>query len=309
MTSRLEIWAATPTPFDDGDRLDLSVIEQQVNHLRATGVSGAFVTGTTGEFPALSADERRHVVEAWAKVRPEGFGLGVQVGGAGLAQDRELAAHAESVCADFIASTAPFYGEAPTIELLTARLRDVAAAAPSTPFCYYHIPSMTGSTHKPSDVTMYAVARIPTLRSVKFTDEDLMEFDRTRTNGTNLRVYFGRDELLPGGLAFGADAVIGSLFNGMAPLAHRAVLAFDRGEHDLAFELHRPFRDVARASQDHGGLGFVKELMNILSPSCGSPRSPWGPLTRADRAVVDALASQVLQALAEAGADDLGSSS
>lgn len=133
--SRLEIWAATPTPFDPDGRLDLSVVHTQAAHLRAHGVHGAFVTGTTGEFAALSTDERRRLVETWADVRPDGFGLAAHVGSSDLAQARELAAHAEQHGLDFIASVAPFYGEAPTVELAVRHLAAVASAAPATPFC------------------------------------------------------------------------------------------------------------------------------------------------------------------------------
>jgi N-acetylneuraminate lyase len=300
--SRLEIWAATPTPFDAEGRLDVSVIPKQAEHLAATGVYGAFVTGTTGEFAALSTDERRQVVEAWAKARPQGFGVAAHVGGTDLGQATELAAHAEDNGVDFIAAVAPYYGDAPTIDLLVGHLRTVAAAAPSTPLCYYHIPSMTGVRHRPSDVVARAAAEIPTLRGVKFTDGDLMEYDRTRSSASDIRVYFGRDELLPAGLAFGVEAVIGSLYNGLAPVAHRVVEAYDRGEHARAFELHRPFRDIATISERHGGLGFVKELMNALSPDCSRPRTPWGPLGERDRAAAEALLPELRRALADADA-------
>ncbi|MDN5852649.1 MAG: dihydrodipicolinate synthase family protein [Actinomycetia bacterium] len=298
--SRLEIWAATTTPFDTDGRLDVSVIPEQAEHLRRNGVHGAFVTGTTGEFASLSASERRHVVEAWSAARPDGFGFGVQVGSNDLAEATELAAHAADHGADLIAAVAPYYGEAPSIDLSVAHLRAIAAAAPRTPFCYYHIPSMTGSTHLPADVAVRAAEEIPTFYAVKFTDEDLMEFDRTCRAHDGLKIFFGRDELLPAGLSFGAGAVIGSLFNGLAPVAHRVTEAYDRGDHHLAFTLHRPFRDIAEVSAHHGGLGFVKELMNRLGPDAGRPRTPWGPLDQSALAAIDDLLPSLKQAIADA---------
>lgn len=298
--SRLEIWAAATTPFDAAGRLDVLVIPDQAEHLRRNGVYGAFVTGTTGEFTALSADERRRVVEAWAEARPDGFGLGAQVGSNDLAEATALATHAENHGVDLIASIAPYYGEAPSADLAIRHLSAIAAAAPRTPFCYYHIPSMTGSTHLPSEIVARGVGEIPTLRAVKFTDEDLIEFDRTRRAGEAIQVYFGRDELLPAGLSFGADAVIGSLFNGLAPVAHRVAEAYDRGDHTLAFALHRPFRDIAAVSDRNGGLGFIKELMNRLGPDAGRPRTPWGPLDQSALAAIDDLLPSLKQAIADA---------
>lgn len=291
--SRLEIWAATPTPFGPDGHLNVAVIAAQAVHLQDIGVHGAFVTGTTGEFAALSTDERKRVVEAWAEARPDGFGLAAHVGGADLGQAVELAAHAEAVGVDFIAAVAPYYGEAPTVDLVVDHLRAIAEAAPATTLCYYHIPSMTGSTYRPSEVVSRATPVIPTLRAVKFTDSDLMEYSLLRAANADLRVYFGRDELLPAALAFGVDAVIGSLYNGLAPVAHQATEAFDGGDPSLAFELHTPFRDIAAAAGRRGGLGFVKELMNELGPDCGRPRSPWGPLRERDRAIAASLATEL----------------
>ncbi len=298
--SRLEIWAATTTPFDSDGRLDVSVIAEQAEHLRRSGAHGAFVTGTTGEFASLSTSERKHVVEAWSDARPSGFGLGVHVGSNNLDEATDLAGHAADHGADLIAAVAPYYGEAPVIDLSVAHLREVAAAAPRTPFCYYHIPSMTGSTHLPADVAARAAVEIPTFYAVKFTDEDLMEFDRTRRAHDGLKVFFGRDELLPAGLSFGAGAVIGSLFNGLAPVAHRVTEAYDRGDHHLAFTVHQPFRDIAEVSARHGGLGFIKELMNRLGPDAGRPRTPWGPLDQSALAAIDDLLPSLKQAIADA---------
>lgn len=301
--SRLEIWAASTTPFDAEGRLDVSAIPEQAEHLHRSGVFGAFVTGTTGEFPSLSAAERRRVVEAWSAARPHGMAFGVQVGSNDLAEATELAAHAADNGADLIAAVAPYYGEAPSVDLSVAHLRAIAAAAPRTPFCYYHIPSMTGSTHRPSDVVAHAATHIPTLHAVKFTDEDLIEFDRTQRASMGIKVFFGRDELLPAGLSFGAGAVIGSLFNGLAPVAHRVTEAYDRGDHHRAFTLHKPFRDIAEVSGQYGGLGFIKELMNRLGPDAGRPRTPWGPLDQSALAAIDDLLPSLKQAIADATED------
>lgn len=299
--SRLEIWAATPAPFDAEGRLDTSVIAEQARHLTSVGVRGAFVNGTTGEFPALSPDERRRTAEAWAQARAAGFGLAVHVGSTDPAEATGLAMHAESLGVDFIAAVAPYYGGAPTVDLVVGYLKMVSSAAPRTPLCYYHIPSMTGAGHQPSEIVARAATEVPTLTSVKFTDSDLMEFDRTRAAAGGIKVYFGKDELLPAALSFGADAVIGSLYNGLGQIAHSVTEAFDAGDHTRAFELHRPFREIASASDQHGGLGMVKEMLNALGPDCGRPRTPWGPLDAGDRAAADSLAASVRQVLSDQG--------
>jgi N-acetylneuraminate lyase len=293
----LEIWAATPTPFTSDGKLALDVIAGQAAHLHAAGVTGAFVGGTTGEFAALDTAERVALVEAWRDTRPAGLRLGVHVGHTDLVQAQHLAAHAQACGADLVAAVGPYYGDAPTLDALVGHLADIAAAAPATPFGFYHIPSMTGSAYRPSAVVAALAAVAPTTAAVKFTDGDLLEFDRTRAAVPGLTAFFGRDELLPAGLACGVEKVIGSLYNGMAPLAHAVAAAFHQGDAALAYRLHAPFREVATAANRHGGIGFLKALMNELGPDAGPARSPWGRLDSAARARVGELAASVRAAL------------
>lgn len=295
--SRFEFWAASLAPYDGGGRVDVSRVPEQAEHLRSIGVRGAFVNGTSGEFPMLTVEERMAVAEAWVKARPDDFRIGVHVGGLPLEPARELAAHAEGLGVDLVASVAPYYGQAPTLAHTVRWLAEVADAASGVPFCYYHIPSMTDSTQRPSELLAAAAGEIPSLGSVKFTDEDFMELEAVRLARPEIRVHFGRDELLPEALALGSVSAIGSLYNGLAPLAHAAVDAFDRGDAARAVALHRPFRDIARAAS---GPGFVKELMNRLGPDVGPARGPWGPTGGADRAAIDRLVPGLRAALADA---------
>ena len=293
----LEIWAATPTPFTPDGKLALDVVAAQATHLHGAGVAGAFVGGTTGEFGAMDTAERQSLVEAWQDARPTGLAMGVHVGHTDLAQAQQLAAHAESCGADLVAAVGPYYGDAPSLDALVAHLAEIAAAAPATPFGFYHIPSMTGSTYRPSDVVAALAAAAPTTAVVKFTDGDLLEFDRTRAAAPGLAAYFGKDELLPAALACGADRVIGTLYNGMAPLAHAVAAAFHRGEPAEAYQLHAPFREVATIANRSGGIGFLKALMNELGPDAGPARSPYGRPDAAARAKVGELAAVVRAAL------------
>ena len=72
--SRFDFWAASLAPYDGNGRVDVSRIPEQAEHLRSIGVRGAFVNGTSGEFPFLTVDERVQILEAWVRARPEGFG-------------------------------------------------------------------------------------------------------------------------------------------------------------------------------------------------------------------------------------------
>ncbi|GAA5052732.1 N-acetylneuraminate lyase [Thermocatellispora tengchongensis] len=285
----LEIWAAVTTPFGPDGELRLDAVGDQAAHLLAAGVNGAFVGGTTGEFPALSTAERLELAAAWAERRPAALGLGVHVGHTVLSEARTLARQAAGLGADMIAAVAPYYGSAARVEAVVDHLARIAEEAPGVPFCYYHIPGMTGLDLPASAVVTEAVKRIPTFSAVKFTDDDLLEFARTREAAPGVRVYFGKDELLPAAQAMGARAVIGSLYNFLAPLARRVFQAAAEGRLEEAARLHRPFREVAETAGRHGGLAVVKELAGRFGPYAGRCRSPWDTLGTEGLAAVDRL--------------------
>ena len=55
------------TPFDRDGHLDLAALRQLVERFIEQGVAGVVACGTTGEYYALSEDERRQVLECVAK--------------------------------------------------------------------------------------------------------------------------------------------------------------------------------------------------------------------------------------------------
>lgn len=58
------IIVAIHTPFtDDGSRIDSQRLQQHIDHLIAAGVHGIIPGGSTGEFTALSVDERKQLAE------------------------------------------------------------------------------------------------------------------------------------------------------------------------------------------------------------------------------------------------------
>ncbi|GAA3643313.1 N-acetylneuraminate lyase [Nonomuraea antimicrobica] len=295
----LEIWAAVNTPFGPEGELRLEAVGEQAAHLLGEGVNGVFVGGTTGEFPALSTAERLELAAAWAEHRPSGLGLAVHVGHTALGQACELAAQAASLGADMIAAVAPYYGTSAKVEAVVAHLAKIAEAAPGVPLCYYHIPGMTGLDLPVSAVVAEGVKHVPTLAAVKFTDGDLLEFARTQEVAPGVRVFWGKDELLPAALALGARSVIGSLYNFLAPRARQVFAAATEGRLDEAARLHRPFRDVAELADRLGSLATVKELVSRFGPRTGRCRSPWDSLPADAMAQIDRLAEDLRPIVAE----------
>src|SRR5262249_35591896 len=161
--------AATHTPFHADGQLNLSVVEKQAEHLLRQGVRAAFIGGTTGECHSLTTDERLGLAHRWADVvRGTELGLVVHVGSNCLADARALASQAQALAATAIAAFSPSYFKPRCVETLIACCADIAAAAPSVPFYFYDIPSMTGVQLPMPEFLGRAPEKVPTLAGIKF---------------------------------------------------------------------------------------------------------------------------------------------
>ena len=83
---------ALVTPFDSAGEIDFPSLEKLLLHLRGAGVSGWVPCGSTGEFTALSADERAEVLKFVADFASDGELL---LAGANGGSTREVIACAE----------------------------------------------------------------------------------------------------------------------------------------------------------------------------------------------------------------------
>jgi N-acetylneuraminate lyase len=267
--------AAPFTPFRPNGELAHETIPKLASLLSAHGVSGAFVCGTTGEGYSLTMEERREVAAIWRRSTPAGLKLIVHVGHSSGAESRALARHAETIGADAISTIAPSFFKPPGVAELVAWCREVAAAAPSVPFYYYHIPSMTGVTIRAVDFLREASGKIPTLAGVKFTYEDMEDYQAARAfEGGRYTILFGRDEILLRGLELGAPGAVGSTYNYAAPLYHRIITAFAAGDRTTAAREQakaQRFIDVMNAA---GGLPAGKRIMKLIGLDCGPARLP-----------------------------------
>ncbi len=272
--------AAPPTPMEDDGEIALNTIEAQFENLRASGVRGAFVCGTTGESMSLSVEERLEVAERWVAVAPQDFTVIVHVGHTSLPECRSMAAHAMRIGADAVGAMAPcFFKPAGTDELVDF-CAEVAAAAPDLPFYYYHIPSVTGVAMPMAEFLQRAAQRIPNLAGMKFTHESLMDYLRClRLQGGRFDILFGRDEMLLAALAVGARGAVGGTYNLAAPLYLRIVDAYESGDTESARTDQATAAEFVAILQRFGGLRACKAAMGFIGVDCGPPRLPLRCLT------------------------------
>lgn len=277
--------AATHTPLDRNGQLHLPVIEKQAEYLFRNGVRSVFIGGSTGECHSLTVEERLALAQRWSEVvRGSDLQLIVHVGSNCLADARSMAAQAEQIQAASIAALAPSYFKPKTLEILVDCCGEIASQAPSLPFYFYDIPAMTG-VHFSMPVFLESAAdRISNLAGIKFTNPDLMAYQKClRVCQGRFDIPWGVDEYLLAAWSLGAAGGVGSTYNFAAPIYHRMIAAFERG--DQLQSRNEQFRSVQLVEllAGFGYLGAAKAVMTMLGVDVGPARLPNANLSPTQR--------------------------
>src|SRR6202035_623549 len=153
------------TPFTEEGDLAADALEKLAHAVIDDGAAGLVALGTTGESPALTAAERRTVLDICARVcRERGATLIAGAGSNDTASTaralRDLAAWPEVAAA---LTVVPYYTR-PSQDGVIAHFARVAADSP-VPVLVYNIPYRTGTSL--SSETLRKLAAIPGIAGVK----------------------------------------------------------------------------------------------------------------------------------------------
>lgn len=261
---------------EDGG-LDLNLIPAYYQFLKANGIAGAFICGSTGEGVSMTAQEKMAVAEAWALATQQDpdFKIITLLGGTSLAECRELARHAQDTGLYATSFTAPFYFKPADVQMLAETCRKVAEAAPDLPFYYYHIPVLTG-VHFPMLRLLQEIdGMIPNFTGIKYTHEDFMDYlSCLHFRNGKYDMLWGRDENWLAALALGAKGAVGSTYNYAAPLYRAITEAFQAGDLQRARRLQQQSIDMISLLGKYGGIATGKAFMKLVGLDCGAFRLP-----------------------------------
>ncbi|MFZ5916541.1 MAG: dihydrodipicolinate synthase family protein [Chloroflexota bacterium] len=285
------IMPALLTPFDREGNVNPAMIRDLIEFQLAHGVSGFYVTGSTGEGLLLSEAERKLVVETAVDQVRGRAPVVAHVGAIGTRSARALAVQAQEAGADAISSIPPIYYHVGA-EGIRQYYAQVAGAS-SLPFYVYNIPATTG-VDVSVDIMRDLVAALPTLRGIKYTSHNFFEMRKLiELEGGCLNVVSGPDEMMIAGQAMGADGAIGTTYNILPRLFVQAYQAINAGDLARARELQAQGNRVIAVFQKFPALSAVKEMMRLIGFDCGAARSPNLPLTEAQRGQVREILQEI----------------
>ena len=272
----VKLIAAPHTPFDEQGNLNLAVVAEQAQHYRQTGVTGAFIAGSTGEGHSLTVAERIKLAEKWMEVAPQhDLQVIVHIGHNCQRDSIVLAEHAESIQAHAVGMLAPSYYKPASVEALVDFCAPVARAASSLPFYFYDIPSMTDVLLPMVEFLRQGSQQIPNLAGIKYTNSDLVGLQEClRFEDGRYEIWFGCDEALLAGYALGATGAVGSTYNFAASLYQRMIQSYDEGDFAAARRLQAQSVALVKTIGAYGYMGAAKSVMGMLGIDCGPARPP-----------------------------------
>lgn len=276
--SHLEGLIAAPfTPMDKNRELNLSLIPEYYQFLKHNKVTGAFISGSTGEGVSMSLSEKKAVAKAWADAtnHDQDFKVMTLLGGTSLTDCKELAMYAQQVGLYAVSFTAPFYFKPANATTLADCCKQIADVVPDMPFYYYHIPGLTGVDFSMIDLLKNVDGKIPNFAGIKYTHEDFMDFlSCLHFQNGKYDMLWGRDENMLPALSIGAKGAVGSTFNYAAPLYYDLIDAFNQNDFKKAQALQQRSIDMITLLGKYGGIATGKAYMTLVGLDCGGFRLP-----------------------------------
>ncbi|MDD2970061.1 MAG: dihydrodipicolinate synthase family protein, partial [Lachnospiraceae bacterium] len=129
--------------YDENGEVSVKAVRELTRYFIDKGVKGVYVGGSSGECIYLSKEERKQTLEAVMEEAKGKLTVIAHVACNNTADSMELAAHAQSLGVDAIASIPPIYFHLPE-HAIAQYWNDISSAAPDTDFIIYNIPQLAG---------------------------------------------------------------------------------------------------------------------------------------------------------------------
>ncbi len=284
MTEIGRLLTAMVTPFDEQGQVDYEQAKRLASALLDSGSDGVIVSGTTGESPTLSAEEK---LRLFAEVKDAIGDRGAVIAGTGnynTAESIEMSREAERAGADGLLLVVPYYNKPPQ-EGLYQHFKTIAQSV-HLPCIVYNVTSRT-SLNMTHDTTI-RLSHIDNIVGVKEAGSDMDQIARIIDGARDgFLVWSGNDNetfyivSMGGyGVVSVASHLVGSQIKQMMGLLLEGDMEKAAAEHR---RLHALFKVLFVVSNPIP----VKYALNRVGFNVGNPRLPLIPADDKSAAQID----------------------
>jgi len=256
------------TPFKSDGSLDLDGFRSLARHLVENGSDGLVVTGTTGESPTLSDEERFELYEAAVDEVGDRATVIAGTGTYSTAHSVHLTERAHGLGVDGFLVVTPYYNKPPPRGIVE-HFRTIAAVT-DKPIVVYNIPGRVVINLETE--TIAQLAGLTNVTAVKQANSDLEQARRIVELGLDL--YAGDDDLILPFLGLGGVGGVCVYTHVVGPQVKELIRLYrdgDVGGARVLDEQLRPALDILKVAPNPIA---IKAALNMLGHEVGGLRLP-----------------------------------
>ncbi|MFI4978517.1 MAG: 4-hydroxy-tetrahydrodipicolinate synthase [Solirubrobacterales bacterium] len=277
------------TPFKADGSVDYQAAEKLVAMLVADGSDGVVVSGTTGESPSLSDDEKIELLKVVRKAIPDKCVV-AGTGSNDTHHSVKLSERAMKAGADALLAVVPYYNKPPQ-EGMYQHFKAISEVGPTI---MYNIQGRTAVNM--TAATTLRCAELPGILGVKEASGDLDQVGLVCAGKPErFKVWSGDDSWTLPVLAVGGYGVICVVSHIAGRSMRKLIAAYEANDNEEARRIHLGLLPVIKTLMTTAANPVpIKSVLNAMGFAAGPFRLPLVPLT-------DDQLQSVMQTIREAG--------
>ena len=281
-----QLLTAMVTPFDQNGDVDFHAARLLVNYLIENGTEALVVSGTTGESPTLTTEEK---IALFKLVVEESAGRVPVIAGTGSNNTRasiQLTKLAADAGVDGILLVVPYYNK-PSQEGIYQHFKAIAEST-DLPIMLYNIPGRC--VVNMSVETVCRLSRIHNIVAIKEASGSLDAMaEIINKTPDHFSLYSGDDALTLPLLAIGGTGVVSVASHVIGNEMQDMIAKFRNGQLEEAAAAHRKLLPLMKGLFAAPNPTPVKAALNMTGIRVGDVRLPLVPLTDEERLTLEKL--------------------
>lgn len=278
------------TPFDQEEKVDISLFKKLVERLVISGSHGIAPLGSTRVLPYLTDEEKEAITEA--TIQQVGGRVPILVGVSNLTTEKTIhhAKFAENAGADAVMIIPMSYWKLTDDEIVAHY--DAVASKISIPIMTYNNPATSGVDMSP--VLLKRLLEIPNVTMIKESTGDIQRMHYLKKElGEEVAFYNGSNPLALAAFAAGAKGWCTAAPNLIPELNIELYNAVQNNDLETAQNLFYKQVDLLKFIVAKGLPRAVRSGLNILGENGGQLRSPLKPLTELETSELKEILSTI----------------
>lgn len=284
------IMTAMVTPLNEDFTVNFAEAERLAIHLAEHGNDGIVVSGTTGESPTITTEDKIELFRVVKKAVGEKATVIAGIGTNCTESSIAIAREAEKVGVDELMAVVPYYNK-PSQEGLYQHFRAIAEST-SLPVMLYNIPGRTSINLLPE--TVKRLSEVNNITSLKEAAGSMDQVSGLKEIlPPDFKIYSGDDSLTLPMLALGCEGIVSVAGHVVGDEIRKMIDAWFSGDHQTALSWHLKLMPLFKGIFVTTNPVPIKYLLQKVGINAGSVKLPLVAATPEEEAFLDRVYEKV----------------